>query len=79
MFKGTKPAGQPRTARTNAESQADPSNFPADLPYNAQGGLPASYPGGTQSYEDRAAEVSSHPVVGRSEAPAPFVITRAKK
>jgi len=45
MFKGEKPQGQPRTARSNAEQYADPKNFPEDLPYNTEAGAPLSTPG----------------------------------
>lgn len=54
MFRGKKPAGQPRTLRSITEGKTASANTPADLPYDAQAGIPMSELGGGQQYNDVA-------------------------
>lgn len=73
MFHGVKPAGQPRTVRTLAESRANPENFPTDLPYNTQAGMPSGMKGGSGTYSDLAEGVTRG-ALPRVNCPKPFVI-----
>lgn len=54
MFRGKKPAGQPRTLRSITEGKTAAANTPADLPYDAQAGIPMSELGASQQYDDVA-------------------------
>jgi len=72
MFKGEKPQGQPRTARSNAEQYADPKNFPEDLPYNTEAGAPLSTPGAAQPYADAAEGTAGQQLSPRDMGPAAF-------
>jgi hypothetical protein len=62
MFKGTKPAGQPRTIRSIAEERNNASNFTNDKPEAAP------------VYEDKADKIrsTSHGTSGGAVDPSPF-------
>jgi len=78
MFHGVNPPGQPRTARTLAESHADPKNFPEDLPYNNQAGAPMEMPGAGASYQDAAQETAGQQLSPRDAGPSAFSSVSAK-
>lgn len=52
MFKGIRPAGQPRSLRSIAEGVEQPGNFPEDVPYVPSAGVPASTTGAGDTYRD---------------------------
>lgn len=79
MFKAAVPAGQPRSLRSIAQSQNDPSSFADAIPYNAQAGVPMSSKGAGDKYSDAAMAVTQGSVMDRADIPAPFVVTRSAK
>ena len=54
MHKGVKPAGQPRTLRSIAESQNALANFDSPIEYDAEAGIPMGASGAGQRYADAA-------------------------
>ena len=53
--RGTRPPGQPRTVRTQAEDiGTSAQGFEPDLPYDTSGGRPMAHPGSAGTYYDMA-------------------------
>lgn len=77
-FKTSKPAAQPRTLRTIAESNK--GSFPLDAAFDYQGGVPLSVPGAGQAYQDGAlaAQLNSSGRQGAVALPTPFALVPAR-
>jgi hypothetical protein len=56
QHKGVKPAGQPRSLRSIAESKSAPDKYDSDIEYDGQAGIPMSAHGAGQRYKDAAEE-----------------------
>jgi len=70
VYKGTKPAAQPRTLRSNAESKNGGAGFESPPAYDTNAGVPAGTPGSEQYRDD--AEQARVRKVERGAEPSPF-------
>lgn len=68
MFRGEKPAAQPRSLRSIAESKGTtPSGFHEDLPYDTNAGIPQGAVHAQGQYEDAANEAKPDASQGKRQ------------
>jgi len=77
MHKGQKPAAQPRSLRSIAESVNTGGGFLPDPDYDAQAGVPRNVPGVQGTYADPGNTATFGKQGERASAPSPFVNVRS--
>lgn len=79
MFKGPKPAAQPRSLRSIAESKNAGAGFMDEMPFDNQAGVPTGVPGIQGTYADAGNDATLGGHSGQLPAASPFANIRGGK